>query len=349
MPLTYPPFAAVDAIQKASRNLPPLRPGDKGSAVAMVQSGLIDLNYKLPSSTRKTGFPDGIYGAETKQALIRFQTDAKFAAGQIDGVAGKNTILEMDKKLAAKFGATSVIPAPPKPIPIPQSDQHYTVGNSQPTIKPDVGAGIFNSKPVEVSMWALKQSILEILPPRGSSAMLFIGFDAAANMKHYLNTSGADLKINLESMIDSGPTAKGRFRDEISQAKKFVETLPIGTHQISSKFAESAYNYKEESSNWFYAVGGYASWGKGTATVTKGATVTEYSLDFEYHFFDRYNWDGGKSVTIGPITITDVFMGEFHRQGLAREYNMKAMIKRQFKWKKGDAIPEAQYQRGSGR
>ncbi len=69
MPLTYPSFVALDVIQKASRNSPPLRFGDKGNGVAMIQSGLIDLGYKLPDSTIKTGRPDGKYGGETKKSV----------------------------------------------------------------------------------------------------------------------------------------------------------------------------------------------------------------------------------------------------------------------------------------
>jgi len=38
--------------------------------------------------------------------------------------------------------------------------------------------------------------------------------------------------------------------------------------------------------------------------------------------FDRYNWDGGKKVNIGPITITDESMAEMHRAGVAQEFNM---------------------------
>lgn len=55
--------------------------------------------------------------------------------------------------------------------------------------------------------------------------------------------------------------------------------------------------------------------------------------------FDRYNWDTGKSVTIGPITVTDAFMGEFHRQGLAREYDCYGSLRRRFIWTGDNAAP----------
>lgn len=42
----------------------------------------------------------------------------------------------------------------------------------------------------------------------------------------------------------------------------------------------------------------------------------------EFHVFDRYNWDKGKSVTIGPFVITDESLGQLHQAGLAQEYEV---------------------------
>ncbi len=345
MSLKHPPFVASERIRKAAANSPPMSYGEQGYPVAILQGALIDLGYKLPISTQKTGNPDGRYGKETKAVVTQFQVDKKLPGK--DGVAGRDTIARLDALLMAKKGAPKSTPKPP--VPPPPSNRHYMIGTRDPAIKPDVGAGAFNSVSTEVSMTVLKQTILEILPPRGFSASTFIGLDAAAHMKHYLDASGMTYTINLESMVDSGPTARGRFRNEVRQAQKFVETLNIGTHSITSKSAESAYNYKNESKNWFFAVGGYSTWGKGSATVQVSGSVREYELQFEYKFFDRYNWDTGKSVTIAGITITDKFMGDFHRQGLAREFNMIGSIKRTFRWQHGKTIPEEQYRRSGGR
>jgi hypothetical protein len=74
-----------------------------------------------------------------------------------------------------------------------------------------------------------------------------------------------------------------------------------------------------------------------------------YTVDFEYKFYDRYNWDAGKSVRLAGITITDKFMGEFHRQGLAQEYDCFGSFKRHLTWKKGEAIPPNQLEASGGR
>ena len=125
----------------------------------------------------------------------------------------------------------------------------------------------------------------------------------------------------------------GLLGREIALAQAFVETLDDGDYQITSSSASTGYNNKNESWNWYYAVGGYSAWGKGKANVNCG----EMTLKFEYKFFDRYNWDKGKSVTILGVTVTDSFMAEFHRQGFAKEFDMRGTLKRTVKWKKGEA------------
>jgi hypothetical protein len=82
-----------------------------------------------------------------------------------------------------------------------------------------------------------------------------------------------------------------------------------------------------------------------THTVGGGVRVTKmngqcvYDLDFEYEFRDRYNWDVGKSVPLGPITISDKFMLEWHLRGLAKHFNMFGEVKQHVHWVRGQ-IPK---------
>ncbi len=205
----------------------------------------------------------------------------------------------------------------------------YKLGTSDPTITPDAGAGAWNSESTTIEMRVKKAAIVG----NSAAAYAIIGDDATMHIIHYFNNTGRDYTIDLEDLIDDVPNEKNLFESEISAAKKFVETLPVGTHQITSGKATGGYITKKENWNWFFAVGGYSVWGKGTATVTAAANGQKsYELDFEYKFFDRYNWDGGKTVEIFGITITDEFMGRFHREGLAQEFNMYGSVKRNFKW-----------------
>ena len=206
---------------------------------------------------------------------------------------------------------------------------NYTIGRSDPTITPDPGAGLWNSEATTVEMQAKKAAIISIL----GAAYAFIGDDAVKHLVHYFHNSGRNYTIDLEGLLHDVADERELYNRELSEAKRYVETLPVGTHFITSRNARGGYIEKIENRNWFFAVGGYSAWGKGKAIVTTGANGRKsYELEFEYKFFDRYNWDGGKHVEIFGIEITDAFMGRFHREGLAKEFNMYGSYKKTVSW-----------------
>lgn len=95
-PLRAARFADSDRLQRAARNNPPLRLNDIDDAVARMQRAFLDLGFPMPETTKKTGGPDGHYGAETAAAVRRFQ--------QENGVtppggheAGRKTLAKLDE------------------------------------------------------------------------------------------------------------------------------------------------------------------------------------------------------------------------------------------------------------
>jgi len=205
----------------------------------------------------------------------------------------------------------------------------YKIGTQDPVIHNDPGAGIWNSKSKTSQMRTLKSEIWGYLP----FAYPVIGDDAVKHMYHYFDNSGDKYEIDLQDMVDDVPDANTLYKDEVNNAKLFVQTLPIGTHNITTDTLVTGYNLKEQNWNWFYAVGGYNAWIKGVAKVEQDKSGKhKYRLDYEYKVADSYNWDIGKQVDIFGVTITDKFMGEFHRQGLAREFDMEGSINAVIEW-----------------
>lgn len=205
----------------------------------------------------------------------------------------------------------------------------YKIGTGDPNIRHDPGAGIWNSKAKTIVMVNAKSKIIRHL----YLAYPVVGGDAVKHMYHYFMMLGADYNINLQGMIDEVHRAKDLYEDELINIKQFVNALPVGIHNITTDSVVTSYNNKSQSSNWYYAVGGYSAWIKGTAKVEKNTSgVYKYRLDYEYKVVDRYNWDIGKKVELFGITVTDKFMGEFHRQGLAKEFKMHGSIKAVIEW-----------------
>jgi len=80
-------------LQTAFHNLPPIRYGEKGEAISLIQSGLVEEGFTMPNSTLDSGEMDGIFGAETLNNIIAFQTKHHL---EIDGVVGKQTLGKLD-------------------------------------------------------------------------------------------------------------------------------------------------------------------------------------------------------------------------------------------------------------
>lgn len=340
-------FKGNARLEAAASNAPPLRYGESGNPIMVFQAGLLQLGYKLPISTRRLkGVPDGIYGDETFAVVKQFQHDHHL---QKDGLAGRQTIHAMDLLLpkagisppapvAPPLPKPSKPPAPSPPTPpppgpapaMPKSDK-FKIGTDDPPIKPDRGAGVWDSEDTSPQSYLVKYLVVSD-PKFLAACWVAIGDDATKHLAHYFANNGAEYTIDLEGMLSDVARARLVFHQEIWDMVDYVRQLPPGRWPITSQHVtqnNDTYNYQGENRNWFFAIGGYTVWGKGNATVDAAGNV---QLDYEYRFFDRYNWDGGKHVTIAGITITDEWMGRFHREGVAREFNCVGSVRRSLRW-----------------
>jgi len=215
----------------------------------------------------------------------------------------------------------------------PEGLRDYKLGIVAPQVIHDPGAGVWNSEELELTMWVLKQEILSAL-----WAVEVAMPNAGAHLRHYFGNSGSTYTINLEGMIKDVPVAKALYVAELEEAKDFAETLrEEGEYRIISGAVSAGRIQKADSLDWFFAVAGYKAWGRGLVNVKCGNDGQYvYKMVFAYEFRDRYNWDEGKDVPILGVTITDEFMGKFHRQGLAREFDMEGTVVETIRWKKGE-------------
>ncbi len=108
MALSSPRFRWSSRLQKVESNSPPMRSGESGQAVRLIQQSMIDLAIDpMTVSIRKYGSPDGIYGNETKAAVKKYQRSKGLSQ---DGVVGRNTMRALDADLP---GAGPDLPALP--------------------------------------------------------------------------------------------------------------------------------------------------------------------------------------------------------------------------------------------
>lgn len=56
-------------------------------------------------------------------------------------------------------------------------------------------------------------------------------------------------------------------------------------------------------------------------------------MSFDLKIYDKYNWNSGQSFDSFGKDISDDFMGKFHKQGVAREYEVFGNLPLKFTWK----------------
>jgi hypothetical protein len=233
----------------------------------------------------------------------------KVATGQI-GDGGASTLTDAAKAGEHYGTAQPGMPgAPPNPPSDPGAGQHgtdpwYTRGDD--LIMRDLANSAANG--AEAAGWT----------------------HAAANLRHYLGNSGEPVTVNPDDMmrdvdsfraqVDKTTAAEmRRIADEAAANGTYGKPIPFNTGW------KGHYIGPEASKDWFYAMGGTQYAVSGVATVhppDHPGGQPRIEMDYQTHVFDRYNWDGGKSTEIGPVTITDDQMAEMHRAGVAQEYDI---------------------------
>ena len=113
MPLQSSILAGNARLEQAHAGGPSVKPGpphDDVDAVMRIQRALVALGFSLPRSfpNRPNADPDGIYGSETREAVVAFQKRVfPNSFSEWDGRTGKKTLTEMDRLLPS----TGIVPA----------------------------------------------------------------------------------------------------------------------------------------------------------------------------------------------------------------------------------------------
>ena len=162
--------------------------------------------------------------------------------------------------------------------------------------------------------------------------------NAERNLRHYLGNSGKDLNVSPDVLLKDLSSLRNEvqmlIQNEATGAFQKI-TGASGEKAFTSRW-NSFYALKELSQDWFFALGGFSC--SVTGVVMKSGSGG--SVRYRVHIFDRYNWDTGKSVDIGPIHIEDKELGALHLKGLAREYVVRgtSRVYEVNSWKPGVVI-----------
>ena len=153
---------------------------------------------------------------------------------------------------------------------------------------------------------------------------------AASNLRHYLGNSGEGLHVDPDLVARDVPTFRAKLDAAVAAEMRELaeQAAASGAYGRPVQFSTGwmgHYIGPDQSTDWFYAMGGVQYAASGVATVyppEQPGSAPHIEMDYQTHLFDRYNWDGGKSTEIGPFTVTDEQLAQLHRAGVAQEYNI---------------------------
>ena len=94
---------------------------------------------------------------------------------------------------------------PPKPAlsGYVGSDRHYRTGTGNPPLRPDPGAGPWNSRPRTASAIAQHAGLLGLV--MHGTPNVYPGINATRHLRHYLLNTGLPYTIDLEDMVRPFP------------------------------------------------------------------------------------------------------------------------------------------------
>lgn len=178
-------------------------PADDVDAVQRIQRALVALRFPLPNSfpNGPTQPPDGKYGQETFQAVMRFQQrEFPRQPGEWDGRAGKNTLEKMDSLLP--------VGGAPPPVPVPPIDKTRVITDAKARSRASLGV-------VLARMQAFEAAITTADRLDGNAKIIAIqalgrGF-------------GRDIAIVADKLRTNGDPLSREFRAALASAKTLVQ------------------------------------------------------------------------------------------------------------------------------
>lgn len=225
----------------------------------------------------------------------------------------------------------------------------YILGKTPPEVGRDVGSGKYCNDPITPEAISLKV-LLEGSLPSGSriSVVPSIKYmvdrnlpEAVKNMNHYLGNTGETLHVDMKTYMSKSERLTNKYKNDLDEAKSFAETMPPGNFSITHDAVQYGQFGQDKrvlmsfmgESDLYFAIGGYQWWGQAEFTVEKLKNGNHHcDMVYSFHFFDRYNWDGSKHVTVGGQDINDELLQTLHKQCLAREYDIKGLLETKVSW-----------------
>lgn len=208
------------------------------------------------------------------------------------------------------------------------ASENFRWGNTTPPElnPPGPGAGEWNSELPTLENIMLAKAAKGYLASPGAAQRY--GVEAAGTFGHYFDNDGRDYSVALERLLKAVPRVANLYEVLIAELEAAAVTFLPGQYQFSMHVPRVSAIERSEDENWYLAVNGFSYWISGSIAVDDARVIGK---NIVLHLWDRYDWDPGVEIPIntplGPITVDQERVGEFHRQGLAKEFSTVAQVR----------------------
>jgi hypothetical protein len=307
---------------------------------------------KLAKSVNATAFTTGTdiyfrsgkYNPNTQSGLELLAHEVTHTVQQSQGKVGKGIdpdagLEAQARNMGKKLAAGPVLSTTSSPLNLTQSNLE-PLGHRHMLQRQEDGSGKHGSKEATKQLVAAKQMWYLVAAAAEKMGMP----NAARHMRHYLNNGGKPLVVNVDSMLQAVPDFRKGVRRAIEDwtienITSINSLAPGASRAMVTPRVTNVYIGPSESKDWYYAVGGFAYWLTGTLSRKPNGQMT---IVYKVHVFDRYNWDKGKFVEIVGRRVEDKTLGELHKAGLAKEYEVNGVSRgRIMDYSKPDLSPPA--------
>jgi RHS repeat-associated protein len=162
--------------------------------------------------------------------------------------------------------------------------------------------------------------------------------DAKLHFIRYMSNTGLQIDTDLTRMIRDSIQVQMYFVSDVGIAMKEAERILDGLSgsESSVDIVQQGYTHhdlnKKWSKNWYYALGTYHTWGKGSVRKGKGRKNCCYYMNWSYNLRDNYEF---QNLPLRAYLVRDDEMWLLNKYGLARHFRIRAVKGLKLTWIRG--------------
>jgi hypothetical protein len=291
------------------------------------------------------------------QAAIARAVAAKTPAENLRPVGHE---LAPSPELPYNSGRNQTAPASPHPIALaadaekkqpagksptnaadPRGLATYTFGWDPPGNEGGVDDSLWGSQ--KPKTWRERLALRDYWDRGMDTALLFWAFapNASLFLQHFLANTGTKHTADVKSLTSKSTFANNYMVKDVNDAMAFAEAnVKPGSGARIVTTGESAGRNASDSLDWFYALGYYRTWARGTVShgLEKPGLPAKFTMTWQYSIRDDYGFSAKpKKFGIGG-GVADTEMAALNLAGYARSFEVIGTQTITVEWHRGQRV-----------